>query len=143
MVSKERLIMNTKKFSLACIAIFIFIVVFEFLFHGVYMQNAYEQTTNLWRAEDEMQKHMPWLILGQFIIACGFVALFTKAFKRGGIPEGAIYGFLLAIIFCGHQLIGYAVSPYPLSLLINWIIGTLIELTLAGILVALIFRSRA
>lgn len=134
--------MNAKKFTLACIAVFILIAIFDFLFHGFYMKNAYEQTASLWRPEADMKNYMPWLILGQAIIAIGFVALFTKAFKRGGIPEGAIYGLFVGIIFAGNNLIGYAVSPYTTSLLINWIVGTLIELTLAGMLVALIFRTR-
>jgi len=134
--------MNTKKFTLACIAVFIFIAAFDFIFHGYYMKAAYEQTASLWRPEAEMKSFMPWLILGQLIIAIGFVALFTKAFKRGGIPEGAVYGFLVGIIFTGNLLIGYAVSPYSVSLLANWIIGTLIESILAGMLVALIFRTR-
>ena len=135
--------MNTKKFTLACIVVFIFIAAFDSVFHGFYMKSAYEQTASLWRPEVDMKNYMLWLILGQLIIAVGFVALFTKAFKRGGIPEGAIYGLFVGIIFSGNYLIWYAVSPYTTSLLTNWIIATLIELTVAGMLVALIFRSRS
>ena len=134
--------MNAKKFAIACIAVFAFIFVFEILFHGIFMQSSYEQTANLWRTEEAMNSNRVWLILGQLIISIGFVALFTKAFKRGGLPEGIIFGLLLAIAYSGHYLISYAVSPYPFNLVISWIIGTVIELILAGIIVAFIYKSK-
>ncbi len=134
--------MNGKKFSIACITVFLFIFIFDFLFHGFYLKSTYEQTASLWRPQTDMKDYMIWLTLGQLIISIGFVALFTKAFKRGGIAEGIVYGLLIAIIFCGHYLIWYAVAPYPTGLLINWVIGILIEFILAGIIVAFIFRSK-
>ena len=135
--------MNAKKFTIAAIAVFIFIFIFELLFHGMYLKSTYEQTASLWRPEAEMKDYMVWLTLGQIIFSIGFVALFTKAFKRGGIVEGIVYGLLLAIIFVGSLLIWYAVAPYPTSLLINWIVGTVIEMILAGVIVALIYQSKA
>ena len=116
---------------------------FDFLFHGYFMKSAYEQTTNLWRPEADMKTHVIWIMLGQIIISIGFVALFTKAFKRGGIIEGAVYGLLVAIIFAGHNLIGYAVSPYPASLVISWVVAIIIELVLAGVIVALVYRNKS
>jgi len=135
--------MNSKKFTLACVAVFIFIFVFDLLFHGVYLKSIYEQTNSLWRPEEAMKSYIAWLILGQLIITIGFVALFTKAFKRGGLIEGAVYGLLVAIIFIGNLLIWYAVVPYPSNFLTNWMVGTLIEMVLAGIIVAFIYRSKA
>ena len=135
--------MSAKKFIIASIAVFVFIFIFDFLFHGFYMKSLYEQTASLWRPQEIMEKYMVWLILGQVIFSIGFVALFTKAFKRGGIAEGAAFGLLLAIIFIGNLLIWYAVAPYTTNLLINWIVGMLIELPLAGVITAFIFRSKA
>ncbi len=135
--------MNAKKFILASIAVTIFIMAFDFLFHGMFMANIYEQTASLWRPHEVMNEYMVWMILGQIIMSVGFVALFTKAFKRGGIAEGAIYGLLVAIIFIGTNLIMYAVAPYPMSMVISWIIGVTIQLVLAGIIVALIYRNKS
>jgi hypothetical protein len=135
--------MNAKNFAVASIAAFVFIFIFDFLFHGFYLKNTYEEIANLWPPEEAMKRYMVWLTLGQIVISIGFVALFTKAFKRGGLAEGAIFGFLVAIIFIGNLLIWYAVSPYPTSLLINLIVSTLIELVLAGIIVAFIYKSKS
>ncbi len=135
--------MNAKKFILALVSVFIFISAFDYLFHGVFMKSSYEQTAILWRSEEAMQTYGIWLMLGQFIMSLGFVALFTKAFKRGGVIEGAIYGLLIAIFICGHYLILYAVSPYPTDMLLTWIVAAIIELVLAGMLIAYIYKSKS
>ena len=135
--------MNVKKFIIASIAVTIFIMAFDFLFHGMFMASTYAQTANLWRPHEVMNDYMVWMILGQIIMSVGFVALFTKSFKRGGIAEGAIYGLLVAIIFIGTNLIMYAVAPYPMNMVVSWIIGVIIELVLAGIIVAFIYKSKS
>lgn len=135
--------MNAKKFVMASIAVIIFIMAFDFLFHGIFMTSTYEQTTSLWRPHETMNEYMVWMVLGQIIMSIGFVALFTKAFKRGGIAEGAIYGLLVSIIFIGSNLIMYAVAPYPFGMVINWMIGTTIQLVSAGIIVAFIYRNKS
>ncbi len=106
------------------------------------MKSAYQQTASLWRPEEAMKSYGIWLMLGQFIMSLGFVGLFTKAFKRGGVIEGAVYGLLVAIFICGHYLIWYAVSPYPAAMLITWVVATIIELVLAGTIVAFIYKSK-
>jgi len=135
--------MNAKKFILASIAVTIFIMAFDFIYHGIFMASTYEQTASLWRPHEAMKDYMVWMMLGQIIMSVGFVALFTKAFKRGGLAEGAIFGLLVAIIFIGTNLIMYAVAPYPMSMVINWMVGVTIQLVLAGIIVALIYRNKS
>ena len=135
--------MNSKKFITAFIACFVFIFIFDFLFHGFYLRDIYEETTSLWQPGKAMKSYMPWFTLGQIVISMGFVALFTKAFKRGGLVEGAVFGLLVAILFIGNLLIWYTISPYPTNLLINWIVGILIELISAGIIVAFIYKSKS
>jgi membrane associated rhomboid family serine protease len=97
----------------------------------------------LWRPHEVMNDYKIWMILGQILMSVGFVALFTKAFKRGSIAEGAIYGLLVAIIFMGTNQIIYAVAPYPISIIINWRVEITIQLVLAGVIVALIFRNKS
>jgi len=135
--------MNSTKFIIACIAVTIFIMAFDFLYHGILMSSTYQATANLWRPEETMNNYMGWMMLGQVIMSIGFVALFTKAFKRGGIIEGAIFGLLVAILFIGTNMIMYAVAPYPMGMVINWSVGVLIQLILAGVIVAFIYRSKS
>ena len=135
--------MNPKKFIIAVIAVFLFFSAFDYVFHEILLKDAYEQTANLWRPKEIMDQYFMWFMLGQFIFTLGFVALFTKAFERGGIAEGAIFGLLLSIIFIGNLSIWHAVLPSTGGLLINWIIGITIELVLAGIIVAFIYNNKS
>jgi hypothetical protein len=59
------------------------------------------------------------------------------------LPEGAIYGLLVAVIFIGTNLIMYAVTPYPMNMVVSWSVGVIIELVLAGIIVAFIYKSKS
>ena len=135
--------MNAKKFIIAVITVFIFFSAFDYVFHEILMKDAYEATSNLWRPDEVMDQYFLWFMLGQFIFTLGFVGLFAKAFKRGGIAEGVIFGLLLSILFFGNLSIWHAVLPSTGGLIINWIIGTTIELILAGIIVAFIFKNRS
>ena len=133
--------MSSKKFVIATIVVFLFIVIFDYIFHAHYLHDMYIQTAHLWRPEAEMQNFFAWLTFGQFIIAVAFVVLFVFAFTQKGISQGLTYGFLVGVIFMGNLFIGYAVTPYPLTLLINWIVGTFIECIIAGLIVGFICKS--
>ena len=135
--------MNAKKFIIAVVTVFIFFSAFDYVFHEILLKDAYEATSNLWRPDEVIDQYFLWFMLGQFIFTLGFVALFTKAFKRGGIAEGAIFGLLLSILFFGNLSIWHAVLPSTGGLIINWIIGTTIELIIAGIIVAFIYKNRS
>lgn len=135
--------MNAKKFIIAVVTVFIFFSAFDYVFHEILLKDAYEATSNLWRPDEVIDQYFLWFMLGQFIFTLGFVALFTKAFKRGGIAEGAIFGLLLSILFFGNLSIWHAVLPSTGGLIVNWIIGTTIELIIAGIIVAFIYKNRS
>ncbi len=133
--------MSAKRYAIATGLVFLFIVIFDMIFHGVYLKSIYEQTADLWRPEEVMKNYMAWLTLGQFIIALSFVSLYVYAFKQRNIVNGAVYGLLLAIIFIGNLFIWYAVAPYSTELFINWMIGTLIQVILAGVIVGFICKT--
>src|SRR2546426_6459707 len=55
--------MNTKRWLLASVAVFVVIGVLEFLVHGVLLSGLYKQTASVWRAGSEVRANM-WVILG-------------------------------------------------------------------------------
>ena len=54
----------------------------------VFLKSTYEENASLWQPGEAMKSYTPWLTLGQIVISIGFVTLFTKAYKRGGLVEG-------------------------------------------------------
>src|SRR5205085_11069751 len=96
------------------IAVFIGIFATELLIHGFWLAADYKATASLWRTEEEMGKHFPWLLLGQFVCAAVFTIIWAKAFANWAcIRSAAIYGSLMGLFLHATSLISHAVTPLP------------------------------
>lgn len=134
--------MNVTRVALAAIAVFAFIFIYEGLFHGQFMMADYTATAALWRSQTEMMANMGWLTLGQAVFAVLFTIIFTKGYEGRGVSEGIRYGVLIGLLLIGPTLVRYAVEPIPLSMILKWIVGGMIEATVAGIIAALVYRPK-
>lgn len=135
--------MNMKRFVIACGAVFIFIFVYEWLFHGVLLRELYAQMPTLWRAQAEMRGYFHWLVIGQLWLAVLFCLIFVKGYENKGLAEGVRYGLLIGLLFIGPDMIFYAVQPLPAKLIVDWSIGGLLEMIIGGAIVAAIYRPAA
>jgi hypothetical protein len=135
--------MNVKRYFLASAVVFVFIFIFEWIFHGVILGNMYAQTSYLWRPKEEMSLFMPWMVMGQLLFAFVFTFIFLKGYENKGIAEGIRYGILIALLYVPSMLIEYSVIPYPFELIIVWIIGGFLELPLAGAILATLYKPKA
>ncbi|MFQ5995503.1 MAG: hypothetical protein ACE5K1_10455, partial [Acidiferrobacterales bacterium] len=61
--------MNIKRFTIGAAVVFIYVFFYEWLFHGVLLEDMYAETANLWRSPEEREGNFRWLLLGQFIFA--------------------------------------------------------------------------
>jgi hypothetical protein len=135
--------MNWKKFSAAFIAAFIFMFLWGWLFNGVFMKGVYEQTSTLWRGQDEMMIRMPWLIIGLAILTFAIVLIFASGFAGGGIAAGIKLGIMLEILAFGARLMMYYLQPFPGKLIAYWTVGGLIEMMVAGAIIGAIYKPSA
>jgi hypothetical protein len=133
--------MNTKRYLWASLAVFVFIFLAEFLFHGVIMKNTYAMHMDLLRPEAEQQATFPFMILGFLLLAFGFCFIFVKGYEGRGIAEGVRFGLYAALAFgISTQLINYSVFPYPGSWVGMWIFGESLIVIAAGAIAAMIYR---
>ena len=132
--------MNIKRFLLATLVVFIFIVFFEWIFHGIILGEMYLTSQTLWRTEEAMQAHFIWLVIGQLLFTVMFCFIFTRGYADKGWLEGLRYGVYVTLLLAGPQLILYAMQPIPRILMFYWLMGGLVEMMIAGILIALIYR---
>lgn len=130
--------MNVKRYFLASLAVFVFIFIFEWVFHGNFLQDFYAQSPNLWRAKEDYV--FPVMLLAQLMFPLVFTFIFTKGYENKGIGEGVRYGILIGLLFIPTNLIFFAVQPLPWALVVLWSIGGLIEMMLAGAITAAIYR---
>ena len=136
--------MNVKLWLMAGIVIFLVLALSEFLFHVVVLQPMYVQTAQLWRTEQDAQKHWPMLWIGQAIFAFAFAFVFTKGYEDKGPLEGVRYGFYMFLVIEPWRVLTQcAVMPVPWRLCLYWLGVGLVEFLLCGLVLASIYRESA
>ncbi len=131
--------MNIKRYLLASVAVFILFQITGYIIHGVLLMKTYESLPSLWRPD--MMSLMWAMYITSAVYSLMFVYIYTKWRKTGGITEGLVFGIVIAlfmnVVGIGNQ---YVVYPIPFSLAIQWFIYGTIEILIAGILAALVYK---
>ena len=136
--------MNPKRLILGIVAVFVGVWATDFLIHGLWLQSRYSETMSLWRPEADMQRHMLWLFLGQFLFAIAFVVIWARGFAS--IPHlrgGVLYGLFMSLFFQANTFITFAVQPLPRDIAIKWVLSGLVQGVLLGLLVYFVYRPKA
>jgi hypothetical protein len=136
--------MNWKKFFIAFVAAWVWIFVFGFIFHAKIMHSCYLEISAMLRPEADFNSHFHLLVLGQGVIAFFFTMVFVRGFGSGGGTAGGFrYGILLGLLWCGANLIDYAVEPLTTTILLAWCVGGIIEMAIAGAIVGALYKPGA
>lgn len=131
--------MSIKRYVSASIAVFVFIFLYEWVFHGILLKPVYNATQHLWRAQEDC---VFWaMLLGQFLFPFIFAYIFTKGYEKKGIAEGIRFGVVIGLLFVPSNLIYYAVQPLPGSLVLAWCFGGIIEMAIAGAILAAVYKN--
>lgn len=135
--------MNPKRLVLAIVAVFAGVWVSDFLIHGVWLASTYKETMSLWRPEGEMQQHMGWLMLGQFLAAATFVVLWAKGFAATAhLSCACLYGLFMGLFSQATTLITYAVQPFPPGLAVKWFIAGVAQGVLLGVITFFVYKPK-
>jgi len=129
--------MDWKKFFIAFVAAFGFLFLFGFLWYGMLMHGAHQEVPTLLRTKPDF----PWLILGHIVMAFFLTLLCAKFVPAGGAGGCAKLGILVALIYTGADLIMFAVQPLTTKILCGWIVGDLVQFTIAGAIIGAIYKS--
>jgi hypothetical protein len=131
-----------KKTVLAIIAVFILWSILDFVIHGVFLGEAYKATAELWRPMEEMKMGLMRIVV--LISSIAFVLIYALFFSEKNIKTALKYGLLFGIgagVSMGYG--SYAVMPIPYNMAFTWFWGTLIEVTLGGLVVGIIIRDKS
>jgi len=132
--------MNTKRFILAAIAVFITLQVTDYIIHNLILSGKYEALMNIWRAD--MMDKMWVMQLASLFFSFMFVYIFTKNYEGNGVGEGIRYGLLIGLLMAVlGNLSQYAVYPLPFSLVLQWFIYGMIQFILAGAVASLVYKQ--
>lgn len=134
--------MNVKRFILASLAVFVAYEAIDTLVNMVLLTSTYDQLKQIWRP-DMMQ--LIWIMyLAYLIFSFLFVFIFTKGYEGKGIMEGVRYGLYIGLMMCVPGAFSqYVVYPLPFTLALQWFIYGMIEFSLCGVVVALVYKPKA
>ena len=128
------------KTALAWISVFVSWAILDFVIHGLILGDTYASQPELWRPQDEMKTGL--IVVAVAVTALAFVWIYARLIspKSPGtaIRYGVAWGVGLGI---GMGYGTYAVLPIPYFMAIIWFLGTVVEATVAGIVVGLIVRE--
>jgi len=136
--------MNTKRWLLASVAVFVVIGALEFLIHGVLLSGLYQQTASVWRGETQMRQVMWIFWVGYLVFAPFFALIYVKGYEKGkpGLGQGFRYGLYAGAMLCVMNGFGwYVILPIPLALAFYWFLATLVEFIVAGIAAGLVYHD--
>lgn len=132
--------MNTKRFILAGIAVFVVIQAVDWLVHGVFLAGWYEELKSIWRAD--MMDIMWLMTLGSLFFSFMFVFIFVKGYENKGIMEGIRYGLYVGLLIMVSGMLGqYVMYPIPLGMALIWLAYGIVEMIIAGAVAAAIYRT--
>lgn len=136
--------MNLKRWAVATLGAFLVITGADFVIHEVWLGEFYRAHAEWWRPAAEMKSLMSSMFLSHLLLAALLTIVYGKGYEtgRGGIGQGVRFGLLMGtLLLClPKTFMLHFVYPYPPSLLVNWLIGGLLEVTLAGAVIGLLYK---
>ena len=133
--------MNFRRLALAAVVAWIVSMVIGYVVNEILLKDVYAQFASIMRSQADMN-----LPLGFAASLLGFFA-FTYAYAKGyeggsGMVEGMRFGVLVGILLiCFAVVWQYVVYPVSGQLLVYWIIDTIVEFAIYGMIVGYVYKS--
>lgn len=133
--------MNTKRFILAGLAVFIVWEILTYVIHTLIMGGLYEASSHLWR--QDMAQKMWIMTVTAFVFSFLFVYIFTKGYENRGIGEGFRFGLLIGVFYTlPHIFDQFVIYPVDFLMAIQWFIFGIIEFIIIGMVAAVVYRPK-
>ena len=134
-----------KKLAIAIVATFIVLMATNYLVHSIWLMPDYDAIPLSHRNPWSMQHRFWLLVLGQVFFSAMFAYIYTRGREnKPWIEQGIRYGILVALLtVIPTSLTEYTVYIIPYMLAIKWMVAGSIQMILAGLVVAAIFKDGA
>ncbi|NQY81067.1 MAG: hypothetical protein HRT47_12245 [Candidatus Caenarcaniphilales bacterium] len=133
--------MDTKKVFITSLVVFIFVFLFEMIFHGFMLRGLYMETASLWRPPEAMQSFFPLSSAVQILFSLFSVLFYKLLVKEYGVKSGLIFGSFLGLLFGISQFGLYAYMPIPMILAVAWFAGIFLESLIIGLIIGLMNKN--
>jgi len=118
---------------------------YGFLVHGMLIARDYvPYPEGVYRSGEAARSHMPIGLLGLLVAMAVFATIYARGYERArGVGEGARLGLLFGVFMAGaFAAVNYGTINISGKLALELAGSALVEWTLVGIVVGLIYRPR-
>jgi hypothetical protein len=134
--------MNWKRFFVASAAVYVAIQAIDFVANTVFMKSANESIRGLWRTD--MSSRVWWMYVFGVLVALMFTYIFVKGREGKGLAEGVRFGIIIWLFMTLPMSVSmWVMLPIGWPIILRWILFGLLEMLIAGILVAAIYKPAA
>jgi sterol desaturase/sphingolipid hydroxylase (fatty acid hydroxylase superfamily) len=133
---------NLVRYTLAILIGYAFLFGFDFVWHGKLLMPMYEETSELWRAQDTMKDFMSWSMLTSVLLVVVTATLYLFKHEGKGIAEGLRFGGLIGLIIGLLTMKSYAYMPISITLALGWGAHGLILGFGLGVIFSLIYKEK-
>jgi hypothetical protein len=123
-----------KKIIYSVIIVFVVWSILDFVIHQLILGASYQATASLWRPMAQMKMGLMYVV--KFLVSISFVCLYAFFVGKRGIITGFLFGLIYGLgagISMGYGT--YSYMPIPYHMAFTWFLGTVVEFTLAGLIV--------
>lgn len=131
--------MNTKRLILSIIVIFVGVFASDYFIHEIWLKPDYQASASLWRTPQDMQKHFPYLLAGQFIAASMFVLIWAHA-AVVSLPRACAFALCMGLAKQSATFIAFFSQPLPSSIAVKWVVSGLVQALVMGVLLYFTYR---
>ncbi len=129
---------RSARFALAAVVLFILSLAWNGLVHLVILRRANEAVQHLRRTD--LPGAMGLSLLLTALVSGLFVWGYVRTARTGTLREGLRYGFFIGLFAALLvDLNQYLLYPLPASLVLKWFVGGVLEFTLYGGVVSLVY----
>lgn len=134
-----------KKLVIAIVATFIILMATNYLVHEIWLMPDYDAIPLSHRNPAGIQHRFWAMVVGQFIFSAMFAYIYTRGREnKSWIEQGIRYGILMALLTAVPTALSeYTVYIVPYMLAIKWMVAGGIQLVIAGLVVAAIYKDGA
>ncbi|MBZ5523160.1 MAG: hypothetical protein LAP21_13060 [Acidobacteriia bacterium] len=132
-----------KRFLLSVIVVFVLLVIFGFVIHGLLLAKEYGAITpRIMRDETDGLRHMPYMLAAQLFFAIAFVWIYLRGKEdKPFVAQGLRFGLAMAALtVVAKFLIYFAVEPLDPILVTKQIVFDSIMTLILGVVVAALNR---
>ena len=133
--------MNYARLAAAAAAAWIVDGLYGFVVYGNLMADEFALYPGVFRPLEAMNAKMPFLFAGLLLAMLAATCIYAKGYEGGaGLPEGARFGVLMGLFVAGLSIGNYAVFNIGSRLAGAMIVAGLLEWTIVGIVIGLVYR---